>query len=203
MSCDKKLFPSPQPAQRGQGNPQIRRDVAQLHPLRHVGKLLAEGRVAFGGGQGEAFLVRAVEAAVLVLVDDAAPVGQLQVGAEQSLQVVQADAVGFGLLQGFHEFLAGLVVIQFVHAEDDAAFGGEGRGDFLAVHQPVGARQAPFDEEGGSRAAPLAHQQRFLGEAAGRKAGGQGTFRLGRERDKGMDVSQDVFHKAVSTFVQK
>ena len=81
------LFPSAQAAQGGEGDAQVGGDVAQLDALHDVGELLAEGLVALCGGQGEAFLVRAVQAAVFVLVDDAAPVGQLQVGAEQSLQV--------------------------------------------------------------------------------------------------------------------
>ena len=84
-----------QPAECGDGDAQVRSDVAEVHAPAHFGKLPDELLVARLRGQGEPFAVTAVQAAVLVLVDDPPPVAKLKVGLQQAGQVVEPDAVGF------------------------------------------------------------------------------------------------------------
>jgi hypothetical protein len=76
-----------QSTQCGQGDAKIGGYVAEIAPLANVGELLYEIQIAFGSRKREPVLVRLVEPAVFVLMDDTPPVAQFQIGLEQAVHV--------------------------------------------------------------------------------------------------------------------
>ena len=77
-----------QPAQCGLGNTEVGGNVAEIAPLANARKLLYEVKIAFSGRKGEPVLVRLVEPAVFVLMDDTPPVAEFKVCLEQTVHVV-------------------------------------------------------------------------------------------------------------------
>ena len=126
-----------QPAQCGQGNTEVGGNVAEIAPLANAGKLLYKIHIAFSGRKREPVLVRLVEPAVFVLMDDTPPVAQLQIGLEQAAHVAYRNPECPDGFQGLGIFLAWHTVIQFVHAEHRMPLYGKRRIDFNSVHKPV------------------------------------------------------------------
>lgn len=155
------------------GNAQIRGNVSQIHPLADIGKLADEGFITFFCRKSQPLFVTAVQPAVFVLVDDASPVTQLDVGFEQADQIGQQDAVSLRIFQCFDELFAYLIIIEFVHAEYDSPFAGKGSGNLLSVHQPVRACDSLLDEIRILAEDVFPNQQMPLGKMAGRDAGFQ------------------------------
>ena len=109
------------------GNPQIRSDKAEIHPLAHLWELLLKLVITLLGGKGEAFLVAPVQATVFILMDDSSPIAQFEVRFPQPAEVGDEDAVCLHLFQCLHKLLAHLILIKLVHAEHDAPVSGYSR----------------------------------------------------------------------------
>lgn len=130
--------------------------------------------------------MRTVQTMIFILVNNTSPIRQLQIGAEQAVQVLKTNAPSFGFLQRFHIFFTRLIVVKFIHAEYDASLSGKRGGDFLTVYQPIRARDAPLNKVSGSRTFPLLYQQVTFGEAERCQAGTKFTLGFGRKRYKGV-----------------
>lgn len=193
-SATQALFFSPEAAQRGKRDAQIRRDIPQLHPLAYPGKLLLELLIPFLGRQGEPLLMGTMQAPVLILMDNPPPIGQLDIRLEQPGQVGQRYPVSHHIFQRFYKFLTRLVIVQLVHAEDNAPFPRERSGHLFPIDQPKGTGHSFFDEISRFAKGILLYQLIFFGKAAQGHTFRQCPYRILGKRIQRIYVIDDVRH---------
>ena len=80
--------------------------MTEIGTTAHLGKLVAERKIALGGRESEPFLVGAVKAAVFVLMYHPAPVGEVESRFPEMSQIVEGYGKGCHRLNGLHVFLA-------------------------------------------------------------------------------------------------
>ena len=132
---------------------------------------------------------------VFVLMDDAPPVAQFEVRFPKPAEVGDEDAISLHLFERLDELLTHLIVIKLVHAEHDASVARKGRGDFLAIHQPIRTGHPLLDEVGILAIDALAHQQVALGETARGHTSLQLTDGFIRKRTQRFHPIHHDFHK--------
>ena len=105
-----------------------------------------------------------VEPAILILMDCDPPVGQLWLAVNKAQKSWDWYGKSHDGLNCFNIFLARLIVIDFVHAENDAALGGEGRRYLLTIDYPVAARHSLLYKKSISAFKTLPDQQLLFTE---------------------------------------